>query len=176
LESLCNSTQDSGFCVETLGSYPRSEGETAASLTDLTGYVVSAAMDAVNRTYDLGRDLFEARNGTKGELAVLQDCVELLDQSMDSLKDSRDLLRHLDVASRGKVMDVRVGLSAAYTDQDTCWDEFGDLGGGKVADRMSKEGGSIAPLLSLALSFALTVQNHSPATVYIPLLAPSPSP
>eukprot|EP00250_Pteridium_aquilinum_P033114 c5211_g1_i1 orf=191-1099(+) len=165
LASLCNTTEQSQLCLTTLSEYP-SEEPTAA-LQDLTAYVAGIALTYVNQTYILAVNLSRAGNGSGGEKAVLQDCMELLDQARDGLNDSMNRLTHLDANGdvRAQVMDVQVWMSSSYTEQDTCWDGFEDIEGG-VKDQMIKAGQPIAPLIAMALSFAKTLKEVGFSSFY----------
>eukprot|EP00250_Pteridium_aquilinum_P033999 c6830_g1_i1 orf=1-669(-) len=163
LSALCNTTTNPTLCLSTLSSYPSSQP--SALLQDLTDYVVSAALVQVNRTYWIGE-----RDKVASEKSTLQDCLELLDDSLDGLNRSANRLRHLDAGAppdslRAQVMDVRVWLSASLTYLETCWDELADPKAAAVKKRLSKASqGVVEPLLSIALCLAQTLQQQGGAS------------
>lgn len=139
-------------------------------MQDLTAYVVGAALNLVNESYTLAVNLSQGGNGSRGEKAALQDCLELLDQARDGLNDSINRLSHLDTHADGKVvkgqvMDVQVWMSSAYTDEDTCLSGFDDVEG-PIKGEMVRAGQPIEPLIAMALSFAKTLQEVGLSTFY----------
>ncbi|KAI5083341.1 hypothetical protein GOP47_0003084 [Adiantum capillus-veneris] len=168
LSSLCSTTEQAELCLKTLSTFPSLQ--TTVSLQDLTAFVVKTALGRTNETYTLALNLSRSGDGSGSEKAVVQDCLDLLDQARDELHDCIDSLSHLDPHGdakvvQGQVMNVRVWMSSSYTDQDTCWDGFEDVEG-PVKDQLLKSGQPIAPLISMALSFANVLQQVGLSTLY----------
>ncbi|MCO5551053.1 hypothetical protein L7F22_004550 [Adiantum nelumboides] len=174
LSSLCNTTEHTELCMKTLSAFPSTHS--TAALQDLTAFVVKEALEHLNETYMLALNLSRIGGGSGGEKAVLQDCLDLLDEARDGLHDSIDRLSHLDQhedekVMQGQVMDVRVWMSSSYTKQDTCWDEFEDVEG-NVKEQLLMSGQPIAPLISTGLSIAKVLEEVGLSAIYA--LQPSP--
>lgn len=174
LSSLCNTTEQAELCLQTLSKF--STTQPTAALQDLAAFVAGVALGCLNETYTLAMNLSKGGDGSGGEKAVLQDCLDLLDQARDGLHDSIDRLSNLDPHGdskvvQGQVMDARVWMSSSYTEQDTCWDGFEDVEG-PVKDQLLRSGQPIAPLITMALSFAKVLQQVGLSTLYA--LRPSP--
>lgn len=92
--------------------------------------------------------------------AAYEDCLELLDESMDSVKLSMDSLNTFSTLSRdddtlsniaGSNEDVMTWLSAALTNQDTCLEGFEDTSG-SVKDQMVGNLKDLSELVSNSLA------------------------
>ncbi|KAH7302074.1 hypothetical protein KP509_23G055300 [Ceratopteris richardii] len=168
LYPLCNSTDEPQVCLEIFSTFPKKQS--IAALQDLTSFVSKDALYKLNESYALAVTLSNGGNGSDGEKAALQDCLDLLDSAKDDLTGSITRLSQLipnndTVYVTKNVMNVRVLLSSSLTEQDTCWDGFDGVDG-DVKDQLLKLGQRVGPPMHIALRFAKKLQDVGLSSLY----------
>ncbi|KAH7433866.1 hypothetical protein KP509_07G089800 [Ceratopteris richardii] len=168
---LCNTTNNASLCMSVLSRYSASPPFT--HLQNLTAFVLDLALAYVNSSYSRAQGVFQEDDALSDGKSTLQDCLELMSDCRDGLKQSMRTLQHLNGQGStsmvgGQVMDVRVWLSASLTYMETCWDELADS---KAAHLRSVLHGaarnSVEPLMAMALSLGETLQKPGAAsTIY----------
>ncbi|KAL8534565.1 hypothetical protein ACS0TY_010542 [Phlomoides rotata] len=132
MSRACSRTLYPKLCVNSLLDFP---GALTASDKDLVHISVNMTLQKV------GRSLYSASEITNLDMdphvrSAYEDCLELLDHSVDLLTNSLT-----SAASGGEpsssIQDVLTWLSAALTNQDTCTEGFDELNG-DVKHQMSE--------------------------------------
>ncbi|KAL8496238.1 hypothetical protein ACS0TY_020085 [Phlomoides rotata] len=123
MSRACSRTLYPKLCVNSLLDFP---GALTASDKDLVHISVNMTLQKV------GRSLYSASEITNLDMdphAAYEDCLDLLDHSVDLLTNS--------LTSAASIQDVLTCLSAALTNQDTCTEGFDELNG-DVKHQMSE--------------------------------------
>ncbi|MCO5558372.1 hypothetical protein L7F22_011954 [Adiantum nelumboides] len=174
LTTLCNATTNLALCISTLSSF-RPSTQPSAPLQNLTAFVVSAAIRQLNRSHAIGHGLAQGSHKSVSDKGILQDCLELMDDSRDELLRSVQRLSHLDAKAPldtlgGQVMDVRVWLSSSLSDLSTCWDELADAKAAQLRASFHGAGQEqVEPLLSIALTLAERLEQPGGAATFYTL-------
>lgn len=132
LRSSCSSTRYPDLCFSTIAAVP---GLTAslASLKDVIEASLNQTITAVKQTYFTVERLIGRRGLTHRERTALHDCLEDVDQTLDELhKTDEDLKKYPKKKSLSQhADDLKILLSAAMTNQDSCMDGFSHDGADK---------------------------------------------
>ncbi|CAI9771993.1 unnamed protein product [Fraxinus pennsylvanica] len=143
ISRACGRTRYQSLCVNSLVEFP---GALAASDKDLVHISVNMTLR------HFGRALYAASEISNLNMDLLvrsayEDCMELLDDSVDLL--SRSLTSF--GGSSGSTQDIMTWLSASMTNQDTCSDGFDQLNG-YVKNQMSDRLKDLSELVSNSLA------------------------
>jgi len=160
ISRTCSKTRYPSLCINSLLDFP---GSTSASEQEL----VHISFNMTHR--HISKALF-ASSGLSYTVAnprvraAYEDCLELMDESMDAIRSSMDslmttssTLSNDDGESRqfsnvgGSTEDVMTWLSAALTNQDTCLEGFEDTSG-TVKDQMVGNLKDLSELVSNSLA------------------------
>lgn len=141
ISNTCSKTRFPSLCVKSLLDFP---GSTAASERDLVHI-------SLNMTFQhLAKALYSSAAISASMdprvRAAYDDCLELLDDSVDALGRSLSSF-----AAGSSSSDVMTWLSAALTNQDTCADGFADTSG-DVKDQMAGNLKDLSELVSNCLA------------------------
>lgn len=161
-EGTCKTTPYPQLCLQILSSSPHS------SLHRQICVVSSVALSLTNASYHLALHVSHAtpQSAPAAYAGVLQDCIDLMGNSMDQLRLSIARISHLDPAGspepalHAQVMDAQVSLSASFTFQDTCSDELQQHDTTPATAQLLKQGDAIGRVVSVALSLAATLQHR----------------
>ncbi|CAM8893235.1 unnamed protein product [Rhodiola kirilowii] len=119
----CSGTLYPDLCVSTIATFPDMK---CKSLPDIISSTINHTLAEVKKTHSESRK-YENRLIRNRQLLdprdhrAIDDCVELLDQTVTELKTS-----FLDVLSKKHIPDAQAFLSAAMTNQYTCLDGLAD--------------------------------------------------
>ncbi|KAK9726323.1 hypothetical protein RND81_05G205900 [Saponaria officinalis] len=152
VQEACSVTRYQNVCLKTLASYsnkarrsPRRWARAAVSVTIGEVKMVSQYINNLNRRGHV--------SGRRNRVALL-DCVENVQNSLDNLHKSLDVLRRLSYEGfNEQINDVLTWLSAALTDQDTCIEGF-DGKRGKVISSLCNKVQNASFITSNALALA----------------------
>ncbi|CAK9171258.1 unnamed protein product, partial [Ilex paraguariensis] len=124
VRDACSVTQYRDLCIHSLAPFsnkakrnPSKWARAGVSVTISEAKTVFEYLLKLNRSNSMrGRDR-----------AVLSDCIECLEDTLDNLHRSLGVLRKLnDMTFNDQMGDVITWMSAALTDEDTCLDGFDD--------------------------------------------------
>ncbi|KAH7301149.1 hypothetical protein KP509_23G014700 [Ceratopteris richardii] len=164
--SACRKTSDPQLCFHVLMV---SSAPPAAPLNRQIAAVSSFALHLTSSSYLLARQLARMpppRRSPRTYRGALQDCSDLMSNSMDQLKLSISRLSALNTArgppymKRSQVMDAQVSLSASFTYQDICSDELRQRGMPTAAtSRLLQQVGDTSRAVRVALDLADTLHQ-----------------
>ncbi|TKY55965.1 pectinesterase/pectinesterase inhibitor 61 [Spatholobus suberectus] len=156
ISRTCSKTRFPTLCINSLLDFP---GSTTASEQDLVHISFNMTLRHVSRAFYASSGLSFAATEPKVR-AAYDDCLELLEESMDALARSLDSILspsalsgsgEIRPAAIGSTEDVMTWLSAALTNQDTCAEGFEDTSG-SVKDQMVNNLKDLSELVSNCLA------------------------
>ncbi|KAJ9146943.1 hypothetical protein P3X46_029156 [Hevea brasiliensis] len=130
LKTACNSTTYPKLCYSSLSHY-----YSTISNNDLTLCIsaVNVSLQAATNANSLVTALLKEGGLNHTEAQAVQDCLEVIGDSIDELNESLDALGSLDFNNpkvKFQISSIKTWVSAAITDDDTCTD---GLNGAKVS-------------------------------------------
>ncbi|KAK7373197.1 hypothetical protein VNO80_06595 [Phaseolus coccineus] len=156
ISRTCSKTRFPTLCVNSLLDFP---GSTTASEQDLVHISFNMTLRHVSRAFFASSGLSFAATEPKVR-AAYEDCLELLEESMDALSRSLDSILSPSAISNsgglrsgadGSTEDVITWLSAALTNHDTCAEGF-EESSGSVKNQMVNNLKDLSELLSNCLA------------------------
>ncbi|XP_028790019.1 probable pectinesterase/pectinesterase inhibitor 61 [Neltuma alba] len=149
ISRTCGKTQFPSLCVKSLLDFP---GSTAASEQDLVHISLNMTLQHLSKAFDSSTAISNVQMGPR-ERSAYEDCLELLEDSVDALL--RSLTSVVPSPSGGggggSTDDVLTWLSAALTNQDTCSEGFADTSGA-VKNQMASNLKNLSELISNCLA------------------------
>ncbi|KAG2709589.1 hypothetical protein I3760_05G246600 [Carya illinoinensis] len=142
ISRTCSKTRYPDLCVNSLLDFP---GSLTASERDLVHISFNMTLQRLSKALYFSSGISYLQMEPRVRSAY-EDCLELLDDSVDSL--SRSLVS---VSGTTSTQDVLTWLSAALTNQDTCEEGFEDLSG-SVRDQMAARLKDLSELVSNCLA------------------------
>nr|XP_023906234.1 probable pectinesterase/pectinesterase inhibitor 34 [Quercus suber]POF18877.1 putative pectinesterase/pectinesterase inhibitor 34 [Quercus suber] len=138
ISQACSKTLYPALCVNSLMEFP---GSLTASEKDLVHISFNMTLQHFSKALYVASEISYLQMDTRVR-AAYDDCIELLDDSIDAL--SRALFSvspspSPSSSAPASTQDVLTWLSAALTNQDTCTDGFSDLTGSvknQISDRL----------------------------------------
>ncbi|XP_031105335.1 pectinesterase-like [Ipomoea triloba] len=127
VKSSCSSTLYPVLCFSAIANGGGGAGKKLSSQKDVIELSLNITIAAVEKNSAAIKKLIKAgKNLTKREKTALQDCVEMVDETLDELHAAvedleqyptkKSLIRHAD--------DLKTLVSSAITNQETCLDGF----------------------------------------------------
>lgn len=158
IQTVCSSTLYPDRCVGSLSSFP---GAMNASTLKLVAISIRISMEGINQAMQTIENSIQDESDHMVSLP-LNDCVELLEYSLDGLNSS---LTKLLESSSDDISDLQTWVSSSLTYHTTCLDGLGNAEG-KPMDYIKEEGNNVSQLLSncLALIKALPMLIAGSAT------------
>uniref|UniRef100_A0A1D1ZDH9 Pectinesterase n=1 Tax=Anthurium amnicola TaxID=1678845 RepID=A0A1D1ZDH9_9ARAE len=157
ISRACGQTRYPNLCVRSLVGFP---GALDAGERDLVHVSVNMTLQRVSKALYGSSAIANVRMGTRLRTAY-EDCMELLDDSVDHL--SRSLAAVTGAGQRGtgaSDADVLTWLSGALTDHDTCTEGLDGVPGGYVKDQIGAHLKDLTQLVSNCLAiFAVSSKN-----------------
>ncbi|XP_058181682.1 21 kDa protein-like [Rhododendron vialii] len=124
IKTSCSSTTYPKLCYTTLATHA-SVIQTSPLL--LTHTALSVTLNNTQSTYAMATKLLQSRNLSPGEVAAMHDCVEVLGDSVDQLRNSLGEMSRLQGSNFDLTMnDIQTWVSAAMTNEDTCTQGFSE--------------------------------------------------
>eukprot|EP00268_Persea_americana_P036489 TRINITY_DN3596_c0_g1_i5.p1 TRINITY_DN3596_c0_g1~~TRINITY_DN3596_c0_g1_i5.p1 ORF type:complete len:579 (-),score=57.29 TRINITY_DN3596_c0_g1_i5:303-2039(-) len=132
LRSSCSSTRYPDLCFSSIATLPDMAAN-LASLKDVIEASLNLTITAVEHTYFTIERLLLRRGLTHREKTALHDCLEDVDQTLEELhKTDEDLKMYPQKKSLSlHADDMKILMSAAMTNQDSCMDGFSHEGADK---------------------------------------------
>ncbi|MCO5570841.1 hypothetical protein L7F22_024569 [Adiantum nelumboides] len=164
--TACRTTPYPQLCSHILHSL---SAPPAAPLSRQIATVSSFALSLTSSSYRLARHLAsipQARSAPRSYKGALQDCIDLMSNTMDQLQLSISRLSDLNSAHsspyvlRSRIMDAQVSLSASFTYQDTCSDELHQRNVPPAAAQLLKQVGDTSRAVTVALAMADTLHHR----------------
>ncbi|KAL5071283.1 hypothetical protein RYX36_022170 [Vicia faba] len=156
ISRTCSKTRFPTLCINSLLDFP---GSTSASEQELVHISFNMTHRHISKALFASSGLSYTVADTKVR-AAYEDCLELMDSSMDAIKLSMDSLTTMsstlsrndqETGLTGSNEDVMTWLSAALTNQDTCLEGFDDTTG-NVKDQMVGNLKDLSELVSNSLA------------------------
>ncbi|KAJ8767687.1 hypothetical protein K2173_018245 [Erythroxylum novogranatense] len=155
IKTSCNVTLYPKLCYRTL-SYYASKIKTDPVL--LANTALNVSVMATKSTFRLTRKMSRLHGLSPREAAAMQDCVEVVGDSVYELQRSMGDMGHVNGTDFERIIsDIKTWVSAALTDDDTCMDGLNELVvNGYVKIIVRKHIVRIAHLTSNALAIICT--------------------
>ncbi|XP_077251301.1 plant invertase/pectin methylesterase inhibitor superfamily [Tasmannia lanceolata] len=167
ISRTCSRTRYPSLCVDSLLQFP---GALKAGERDLVHISVNMTLHHVGQALDGASAISNVAMMPRIK-AAYDDCLELLDDSVDQLSQSLLSVTPGGGGGGGHVgspEDVMTWLSAALTNQDTCAEGLADVSEGFVKEQMVKQLKDLAELVSNCLAiFAVANGNNDFAGIPI---------
>ncbi|KAK6926002.1 Pectinesterase inhibitor domain, partial [Dillenia turbinata] len=127
ISRTCGKTLYPSLCINYLLDFP---GSLSAGERDLVHISVNMTLQHVGKALYLTSEISNLNMDARVRSAY-EDCMELLEDSVDSLTRSLDSISpsSSNGQQRGSTQDVLTWLSASLTNQDTCTDGLGEVSG-----------------------------------------------
>ncbi|XP_041998667.1 probable pectinesterase/pectinesterase inhibitor 34 [Salvia splendens] len=143
----CGRTRYPTLCVNSLLDFP---GAASASGKDLVHISVNMTLRKFGRALYSVAEISNLKMDPRVRSAY-DDCLELLDDSVDLLARSLTTVAPAGSSGGGSTQDVLTWLSASLTNQDTCTDGFSELSG-YVKNQMTDRLKDLSELVSNCLA------------------------
>ena len=153
ISRACSKTRFPALCIDSLLQFP---GSTTASEQDLVHISFNMTLQHLSKALDSSNTINYVQMDPR-ERSAYEDCLELLDDSVEALSRSLFTVAPSPSPSDGSIKpgasneDVATWLSAALTNQDTCTDGFSDISG-TVKDQMANNLKDLSELVSNCLA------------------------
>ncbi|XP_050216827.1 pectinesterase-like [Mercurialis annua] len=138
IKSACSSTLNPSQCFSTISVLSAEATSKITSTKDVILLLLNVTEPTVHKTYRKIQTLSYARNYTKREISALQDCMQMLNDTVDEIrKIVKDLEGYpsLKKSVAEHADELKILISAAMTNQVTCLDGFShDKGDKKVRE------------------------------------------
>ncbi|KAK1409091.1 hypothetical protein QVD17_35616 [Tagetes erecta] len=142
ISRVCARTRYQNLCLKTLLDFPGSSDK------DLIHISVNMTLNRVGRALYSSAEISNLQMGTRLRSAY-QDCLELLEDSVDQLQRS---LLSVGGKQQQQQDNVITWLSAALTNQDTCTDGLSEVENGYVKQQMEVKLKDLSKLVSNCLA------------------------
>ncbi|KAL5853660.1 hypothetical protein ACOSQ3_008778 [Xanthoceras sorbifolium] len=129
LKSSCSATFYPELCFSAISSLPPQAVSKIKSPKDVIELSLNLTITAVEHNYFTIEKLVNTRKGlTKREKTSLYDCLEMVDDTLDELHETEQELQGYPTFHNKSISeqadDLKILLSAAMTNQQTCVDGF----------------------------------------------------
>lgn len=131
IKSSCSATLYPELCFSALSAAPAAAMSKMNSPKDVIQLSLNLTITAVQHNYFAIKKLITTRKSTltKREKTSLHDCLEMVDETLDELYKTDHELRDYPAAANNKSIaeqadELKILLSAAMTNQETCLDGF----------------------------------------------------
>ncbi|XP_050387779.1 probable pectinesterase/pectinesterase inhibitor 34 [Argentina anserina] len=155
ISDACSKTRFPSLCVNSLLDFP---GSLNATESDLVHISFNMTLQHLNKALYLSSGLSYLQMDPRAKFAY-QDCLELLDDSVDALTRALTTVAPGRDGSAGSNQDVLTWLSSALTNQDTCGEGLADVSGA-VKQELGQKLKDLSELVSNCLAiFTATSSN-----------------
>lgn len=149
ISRVCSQTRYQNLCLKSLLDFP---GSQSASYKDMIHISVNMTLQRVGKALYTSAGINNVQMNTRVRSAY-DDCLELLEDSVDQLKRSLFSVAPSVGGQRvGSNQDVMTWLSAALTNQDTCTDGLSEVENGYVKRQMDEKLKDLSQLVSNCLA------------------------
>lgn len=132
LTDSCSSTLYPDLCYSTIASVP-GMSKKITSQKDVIEQALNITHQVVQQTYSKIKKLFKHKHLTKREKVALNDCLEMIDATLDELQETSEELEKYSTKKSLKehASDLKTLISSAITNQESCIDGFSHDGADK---------------------------------------------
>ncbi|KAJ9168117.1 hypothetical protein P3X46_019679 [Hevea brasiliensis] len=127
LKSSCSATLYPDLCFSAISTLPDASSK-IKNTKDVIDLSLNLSKTSVERTYlKIKKLTFRQSNFTKREKTALSDCLEMLNETLDEIKKALQDLRSYPSLKKSLAEhadDLKILLSAAMTNQETCVEGF----------------------------------------------------
>ncbi|GLJ10952.1 hypothetical protein SUGI_0138690 [Cryptomeria japonica] len=156
MTAVCNVTLHQEKCISSLSSYP---GSSKLGLKDLVDVTVVVALREAQNVLPLVSNLPQEITDPVQQQA-LNDCEELINQTIDQLSSSNDVLKNFNFNSLIEPSgDAPTWLSAALTNLDTCVDGLVNNSSSQAKAQMQSMLQNLTELTSNSLAIISNIAN-----------------
>lgn len=162
----CKTTPYPQLCTHILLSSSAPAAPLNRQITAVSAFALSLTSSSYRLALHLSR-IPPPRSAPRAYTGALQDCIDLMSNTMDQLHLSISRLSDLHKGHsstytlRAQVMDAQVSLSASFTFQDTCSDELLQHKMPRAAAaQLVKQVGDTTRAVTVALALADTLQHR----------------
>ncbi|KVI10167.1 probable pectinesterase/pectinesterase inhibitor 34 [Cynara cardunculus var. scolymus] len=152
MSRVCGRTRYQNLCLNSLLKFPGSLG---ASDKDMIHISMNMTLQRVGKALYTSAEISNLKMDTRVRSAY-EDCLELLEDSVDQLSRSLFSVAPADSSKKGQhvgsTQDVMTWLSAALTNQDTCTDGLSEVENGYVKKQMEEKLKDLSELVSNCLA------------------------
>jgi len=163
IRTSCRKTTYPALCFSSLSPYASS---IQTSPMQLAHRAVSAALKAARSTSKAMKTMSTQGGMSPRMAAAMSDCMETMGDSVDELKESMKVMRHIGGKDFGyQLSSIQTWVSAAITNDSTCMDGFeGHAMDGQVKSAVRRHVMNVSQLTSnaLALINSLAITAFSP--------------
>lgn len=161
LKSSCSSTLYPDLCYNTIASVP-GMSKKITSQKDVIEQALNITHTVVEQAYTKVKKLSKHKHLTKREKGALEDCLELIDETLDELQETvEDLEKYLTKKSlKEHASDLKTLISSAITNQESCIDGFSHDGADKkVREELLDSEHQVEKMCSNALAMICNMTN-----------------
>ncbi|KAE8705247.1 21 kDa protein [Hibiscus syriacus] len=154
IKSSCSTTKYPALCIQSLAAFAPSIQQSPRQLAQTA---LSVSLDRARATQAFVSKMRKFKGLKKREYEAIKDCIEEMSEGVDRLSKSVQELKHMGQA-KGQdflwhISNVETWVSAALTDENTCFDGFAGKGlDGKVKASIRRRVINVAQVTSNALS------------------------
>ncbi|GMJ13641.1 hypothetical protein like AT5G62350 [Hibiscus trionum] len=154
IKASCSSTKYPSLCIQSLAAFAPSIQQSPRQLAQTA---LSVSLDKARDTQAFVSKVNKFRGLKKREYDAIKDCMEEMSEGVDRLSKSVQEMKHMGQA-KGQdflwhVSNVETWVSAALTDENTCFDGFaGKALDGKIKASIRGRVINVAQVTSNALS------------------------
>ncbi|KAJ0749994.1 putative pectinesterase [Helianthus annuus] len=156
IKTSCNTATYPTVCLKSLLPYATA---VKSNQLRLVKQALSVTLKSASTTRSTISNLAKAKNISKGNAAVLKDCIEDIQDSIAEIKDSLNALSSLESSKNKKLVisNAQTWTSAAITDEYSCTDGISDEDVSPAVEKKIRNG-----ILRIARmsSNALYLLNH----------------
>ncbi|KAK1358564.1 Pectinesterase [Heracleum sosnowskyi] len=133
LKTSCSSTLYPDLCYSTLASVP-GMSKKITSQKDVIEQALNITHQVVEQTYTKIKKLSMRKHLSKREKVALNDCLEMIDETLDELQETAEELEKYSSTKKSlkeHASDLKTLISSAITNQESCIDGFSHDGADK---------------------------------------------
>ncbi|XP_039025466.1 21 kDa protein-like [Hibiscus syriacus] len=154
IKSSCSTTKYPALCIQSLAAFAPSIQQSPRQLAQTA---LSVSLDRARATQAFVSKMKKFKGLKKREYEAINDCSEEMNEGVDRLSKSVKELKHMGQANGQDflwhISNVETWVSAALTDENTCFDGFAGKGlDGKVKASIRGRVINVAQVTSNALS------------------------
>ncbi|KAL3744603.1 hypothetical protein ACJRO7_013813 [Eucalyptus globulus] len=174
IKSSCSSTLYPDLCLSQLTSSPSLTSDAMKSPKDVVALALNLTITSVQHNYFTIKKVAATRRRlTVRERTALHDCLEMVDETLDEVRETlADLLAYPNGGSKSVselAEDMKTLLSAAMTNQESCLDGFShDSANKKVREALLGGQMHVFHLCSHALAMVKNITDADAANRRLP--------
>ncbi|KAL5718298.1 hypothetical protein ACHQM5_011214 [Ranunculus cassubicifolius] len=158
VQEVCKVTRFRNLCIHSLSPYSNYAKKSTRMWAEISVGVTMKEAKNVSRYLNVLKTQVRFR---RRQRYALSDCIELLQDTMDSLSESLGELKKLEARTfEFQMENVETWLSSGLTDEDTCLEGFSGKKG-KTVRRIRNKIGKVSSLTSNALAIVTKLAHRT---------------